>query len=582
MRLITLFFLVCLSINSAAQKHDQIWKFNNSFNNHAYYPTYQLDFNRQDSVYFDSLKTTNSLGSSAAFFSDSAGQLLFQTSGCFIADSNGDTLIDGAEIGINSKQYNDYCPYGSYEVWQYGLFLPFPKRKDSYYFIHLFGDTYVTAVKYAVIEKEGPKYRVTKKNEVLVKDEISIGGFMANKHANGRDWWIVAMRKKSNKIYKFLLDPEGIHDLGYQEIGVPLQWSRHSEVVFSPDGTLLAQANPADDLRLWDFDRGTGMLSNPRHYPHQDTADVDNQIIAGGMAFSHDGTKIYRGNELQLYQYDLKNQNVEASITEIARYKGDRTNGRPDLVGGIMELGPDGRIYIMPASGTTYTMHRINHPERQAAECGFEYQKYYFHKGYAAMTMFPNYRLGPIDGSPSDTLGLNNYPLAGFRYDRLAGLLVDFTSVSWYEPQTWLWHFGDPASGANNTSTDLHPSHVFTAPGYYTVCLTVSNQYGVDTLCKQVYIDASVDAQEPQLTETEQGVLVYPNPACTWVEVLLPRSVSGNMQLYDVSGAKVLEQSLENTNRARMQVSDLPAGVYAWALREASGKVWSGKVAVVR
>jgi Secretion system C-terminal sorting domain len=54
------------------------------------------------------------------------------------------------------------------------------------------------------------------------------------------------------------------------------------------------------------------------------------------------------------------------------------------------------------------------------------------------------------------------------------------------------------------------------------------------------------------------------------------------MQLYDVSGAKVLEQSVENTNRARMQVSDLPAGVYAWALREASGKVWSGKMVMVR
>lgn len=33
----------------------------------------------------------------------------------------------------------------------------------------------------------------------------------------------------------------------------------------------------------------------------------------------------------------------------------------------------------------------------------------------------------------------------------------------------WNWNFGDPGSGANNTSGDQHPSHVFSAPGNYTV-----------------------------------------------------------------------------------------------------------------
>jgi PKD repeat protein len=566
---------------ASAQKHDYIWKFNNSFNNHNIYPTYQLDFSK-DSIYFDSLKTTNSHISSATFFSDSLGNLLFQSAGCYIADAQGDTILNGDAVGANTKQYDEYCPYGTYGVWQYGFFLPYPNRPDSYFFVYAMGDYFITRISFALIEKHGLKYQVTKKNELLVQDSILIGGFIANKHANGRDWWIVAMKEKSNKIYKYLLDLEGIHDYGFQQIGVPLQWERHNEMVFSPDGTLLAQSNPADDLRLWDFDRCTGMLSNPRHYPHQDTADTQNYMLSGGLAISQDGSKLYRGSREQLYQYDLRATNIGSSRQLVAKYDGATTNGRRDFVGGIMELGPDGRIYIMPENGTTYRMHVIDHPERDVQECGFNYRKYYFHKGFAAMPMFPNYRLGPIDVSPCDTLGLNNYPLAGFRYDRLAGLLVDFTSVSWYEPETWLWNFGDPASGASNTNAEMHPNHVFSTPGYYNVCLTVSNQYGSDSICKRVYIDSSVDTQEPQLTETEQGVLVYPNPASAWVEFLFPKQVSGALSLYSVNGAEVFTQNVENATRTQAQVNTLPAGVYAWALREASGRVWRGKVAVVR
>jgi gliding motility-associated-like protein len=41
--------------------------------------------------------------------------------------------------------------------------------------------------------------------------------------------------------------------------------------------------------------------------------------------------------------------------------------------------------------------------------------------------------------------------------------------------ETWLWNFGDPASGANNTSTAFEPTHLYTTPGTYTVTLTASN-----------------------------------------------------------------------------------------------------------
>ena len=61
------------------------------------------------------------------------------------------------------------------------------------------------------------------------------------------------------------------------------------------------------------------------------------------------------------------------------------------------------------------------------------------------------------------------------------GLLYDFTDQSAANAGTvvqYAWNFGDPASGANNTSTQQNPSHVFSAPGAYGVTETVTNSFG--------------------------------------------------------------------------------------------------------
>jgi hypothetical protein len=41
------------------------------------------------------------------------------------------------------------------------------------------------------------------------------------------------------------------------------------------------------------------------------------------------------------------------------------------------------------------------------------------------------------------------------------------------------WHFGDPASGAENVATGMGPHHLFRSPGYYTVTLWVLDGGGV-------------------------------------------------------------------------------------------------------
>lgn len=53
-------------------------------------------------------------------------------------------------------------------------------------------------------------------------------------------------------------------------------------------------------------------------------------------------------------------------------------------------------------------------------------------------------------------------------------LEYQFTPLGTLCPDTYTWNFGDPASGASNTSSASNPVHQFSAPGTYTVSLSES------------------------------------------------------------------------------------------------------------
>jgi PKD repeat protein len=71
-------------------------------------------------------------------------------------------------------------------------------------------------------------------------------------------------------------------------------------------------------------------------------------------------------------------------------------------------------------------------------------------------------------------------PVADFRADRQAGnapFVVRFTDLSNGSPATWSWDFGDGTG-----SSEQNPSHIYMNEGAYNVQLTVSNQYGTDSV----------------------------------------------------------------------------------------------------
>jgi len=90
---------------------------------------------------------------------------------------------------------------------------------------------------------------------------------------------------------------------------------------------------------------------------------------------------------------------------------------------------------------------------------------------FGAGTSCNNYDGVAID----DVLVRNAEPTTATIAFTCAGGTVDFQTTTTSCPSSFAWDFGDPASGAANTSTLAAPSHTFTASGStYTVTLTVT------------------------------------------------------------------------------------------------------------
>jgi gliding motility-associated-like protein len=100
---------------------------------------------------------------------------------------------------------------------------------------------------------------------------------------------------------------------------------------------------------------------------------------------------------------------------------------------------------------------------------------------------------GCVENSATITLTIDQLPTANFNYSSpdCQSKFINFTDASVANSgvlNSWIWDFGDPASGINNTSNSATPSHIFSAAGVYQVKLTV----GTDKTCSSTPIIRSV------------------------------------------------------------------------------------------
>ncbi len=130
---------------------------------------------------------------------------------------------------------------------------------------------------------------------------------------------------------------------------------------------------------------------------------------------------------------------------------------------------------------------------------------------------------------------------------------------------SYAWNFGDPNSGASNTSTDANPSHTYTVNGPYTVTLIASNSCGSDTITSTVNISGIVGVIN---VNDIHNVSVYPNPANDLLNVEINSALAANatISIHDISGRVLnsysIDQLQKNGNQYHISTADLNAGIY--------------------
>ncbi|MBK6819930.1 MAG: hypothetical protein IPG85_10235 [Bacteroidetes bacterium] len=120
---------------------------------------------------------------------------------------------------------------------------------------------------------------------------------MACRHANGYDWWLVKQGIDTNKVFTFLVTKDTIELKHIQIFAAPKFgfYDLRGQACFSSDGSKYAFATGGEksngaQLYIADFDRCSGLLSNPKtynvpieitNYPYFDNMGRKDSLIYG-------------------------------------------------------------------------------------------------------------------------------------------------------------------------------------------------------------------------------------------------------------------------------------------------------------
>ena len=304
---------------------------------------------------------------------------------------------------------------------------PIPNSPNTYYLFNIGVPGFVDTVYYALIDMNlnGGLGAVVQKNVPF--DHYSAADCLtAIKHGNGRDWWIVNklghLTTNTNQYYVYLIDSFGIsprisqnfndaHDVDFQKL------------VMNSNGTRFIQINFRGYMAEYAFDRCTGIITQLRTiYP--ETSNGSGRFFWEAAYSPNDslfyvstaGTSV--NDVFYLLQYNLMAPDVPASSDTLDSFS-ISTSG---ISAGAVRLAPDGKIYFSrayeslsvlnypyPDSMRNYineNLSVINQPNNLGAAC--DYQPFSFYLGgkrtYYGLPNNPNYSLGPLVGSPCDTL----------------------------------------------------------------------------------------------------------------------------------------------------------------------------------
>jgi hypothetical protein len=350
---------------------------------------------------------------------DTSGNLLFYSNGCVLSDTNSnyivgaDTINRGPEWLNNCKDpYNAQIRTDGYVIVNGCWILPVAENKFKVFYVDIINVyAHTSGIRYATLLRNANTGELIGYNPdryLLQKDlQPELRGVV--RHANGRDWWMINSDREDKTFYTTLIDSsEEVHstDSIYFNHLTPNPFPGGCQGVFSPDGTKYCTIGPYHECRVMDFDRCTGKLLNAIQIPLPLPSDSINGIT--GIAISPNSRFMYLMTFRSIWQYDLNAIDIEASKIRVAQHDGwyyEILDADVSISFYQSQIGPDGKIYVFsPAGKRAFSV--IDQPDMEGLACNVIQHKYVFvdWASVAQPPRFPNFRLGPIVGSPCDTL----------------------------------------------------------------------------------------------------------------------------------------------------------------------------------
>lgn len=400
-------FIFCFALinNSAiSQNQNSLWCFGDS-----------AGINFSDTANLATFSTALDTRGSCVSIADSTGQLLFYAN--TRATLSGYTtrvwnkmnqLMDGGDTIIGRGWYNEL------------IIIPFPGSTSKYY-LFTAGVTSFLGLYYSVIDmnENGGLGKVIQKN-VSIHSYETWDGLTAIKHANGRDWWLITKDNRSgspngsNVFTKYL-----ITDIGITEMLQPsgnFVYGNSCTMTFSKSGAKFLFTTLAGLIEVFDFDRCSGLFSNPIIVTGVRLSGI---ILTIGSAFSPNENVIYvsqNDTTSYLFQYDLQAPNIDASKDTLSIIPS------PKVAAGSLRLAPDDKVYwsCVWNNGVSYnypyadTMYHtenmnlsvINTPDALGSACNFSLYGFYLggKRTYWGLPNNPDYTMGAVAGSVCDSL----------------------------------------------------------------------------------------------------------------------------------------------------------------------------------
>ncbi|MBL0340418.1 MAG: T9SS type A sorting domain-containing protein [Bacteroidetes bacterium] len=391
---------------SVAQNRNNIWCFGDSAG---------IDFNNTTNPI--PISTSLVTRGSCASIADTSGNLLLYCStrsgwpgdySGFIWNRVNDLMLGGDSIGG--------------EGWYHEMVIVPDPADDSLFLVFSNGVTTAYGLMYSIVDMRGDNGL----GEVIQKNISLLSGLLVDcvtaiKHGNGRDWWVMVRESPvgqptyNNTWLLFLISPSGINPIPVQNVG-EFNGTNLGNIAVSPAGTKICFTNLGGLIELYDFNRCTGLVSNPVTIEPQLSSSPYPYYWAS--EFSPSGQYLYVSSSTQisrLWQFDTWAPNILSTKTLLWQVQ------NPANTAGALKRGPDNKIYFacswsgggfnFPYNNSQYFPENMNlgvihSPDLAGLACNYLPWSFYLggKRTYKGLPNNPDYDLGPLVGSSCDTL----------------------------------------------------------------------------------------------------------------------------------------------------------------------------------